>query len=115
LARKRADNVSNYKEPIMRRQVVLMMGLLLLGLPGVTTATTTIEAGTHFWQPGVFVIPIIANGNDPLQGVNLSLIMGSGGLALGNVADAPIITAIDFTAPGLIFAANNTGDPLPEN
>jgi len=93
----------------MHRRVVLMLGLLLLAMPAIAMAHTTIDAGNWFLNPGdgaIQVIQVVAfnDGDDNgLQGMNLNLVTGDSGPNIGGVIVAPFITALDVTGPGTVF------------
>jgi hypothetical protein len=88
----------------------------ILTAPAISIAAPIITVGHHTLAPNTpnQVIPIMVEGGDPVQGVNLIVQIGDGGASLGGVAgSAPRIQDVSF-AGGAIFAANNNGRALDE-
>jgi hypothetical protein len=97
------------------RSLILALIFAIL-LPATAHAVISIVAGNHVLPntPGLYTIPVMAYGPDPIQGFNLNLVTGDGGPNIGGPSGgtipAPIITAVDVIGPGTIFELNNTGN-----
>lgn len=77
----------------------------------VSSAAIFIEVGHHTLmpdQPGQ-VVDILVTGAEAVQGLNLYVQLGDGGLINGGVDDAPIITNVDVVGAGTVFNESNTG------
>jgi hypothetical protein len=100
---------------IRLRSSLLALAIALL-MPAPAHAVIAIVAGNHVLPntPGSHVIPVMAYGSDPIQGILLNLVTGDGGPNIGGpyggTIAAPIIVAVDITGPGTIFESNNTGN-----
>jgi len=87
----------------MHRRVVLALGLLLC-VPAIAQAASSIVVGNHVLAvntPGQ-VINLNVTGNDQIGGLDLFFTINGGGVG-------PVVTAVDITSAGTIFAGNNTG------
>ena len=89
----------------MKRNIIVTLGLLVC-LPAVGQAASSIVLGYHFLQPNLAGqgIDIGVTGNDNIEGLGLIQLVN------GGVGPAPVITAVDILGPGTIFGSvANTG------
>lgn len=93
----------------MRTKLISASALVCL-LCASASGAPVINVGLIQAEPDtVKTFAIEVTGGDPIQGLDLYVQVGDGGLTNGGTDAAPVITAVDITGAGTLFAGNNNG------
>ena len=89
----------------MKRLVALTLALVTWCLTTAPAhATSTIIVGNYVYSWSVSELDLYVTGDDPVAALDLGIVLSG--------PPGPVITAIDITGPGTIFAGNNSGPIL---
>jgi hypothetical protein len=88
--------------------------LLLAALP--VRGAVVIDGGSHYLSPGRQArLAIAVSGGNAIQGLNIYVQIGDGGIANGGTDAAPTITALDVVGPGTVFFGSHLGSSPAAN
>jgi len=95
----------------MKRLAALTLALVAWGLSTAPAhATSTIVVGNYVYSWNVSELDLYVTGDDQISALDLAIVLSG--------PPGPVITAIDITGPGTIFAGNNAGQfefPAPDD
>ena len=89
----------------MKRLAALTLAMVAWGLSAAPAhATSTIIVGNYVYSWNVYELDLYVTGDDQIAALDLAIVLSG--------PPGPVITAIDITGPGTIFAGNNVGQSL---
>jgi len=95
----------------MRRIAALVLALVAWSFSAAPAhATSTIVVGNYVYSWNVSELDLYVTGDDQIAALDLAIVLSG--------PPGPVITAIDITGPGTIFAGNNSGQfefPAPDD
>ena len=95
----------------MKRLAALTLALVAWGLSTAPAhATSTIVVANYVYSWNVSELDLYVTGDDQIAALDLAIVLSG--------PPGPVITAIDITGPGTIFAGNNAGQfefPAPDD